>query len=110
MDNSNENGIWAQDLSGELKLIARTGDQLDVDDGPGTDFRTISDLSFIGGVGAEDYVERSGFNDQGQLAFSATFTDGSSGVFVSNLVAVPEPGSLLLASLACIGTLFWWKR
>ena len=30
----------------------------------------------------------------------ANFTDGSQGVFVSNLVAVPEPASLALAALA----------
>ncbi len=34
----------------------------------------------------------------GQLAFSASFTDGSSGVFVSNRVAVPEPSALALAA------------
>jgi hypothetical protein len=36
----------------------------------------------------------------GRLSFFATFTDGSAGVFVSNLVAVLEPSSLLLAALA----------
>jgi hypothetical protein len=34
----------------------------------------------------------------GQVSFEARFTDGSSGVFVSNLVAVPEPaGAVPLA-------------
>ncbi|MEZ6072461.1 MAG: PEP-CTERM sorting domain-containing protein [Pirellulales bacterium] len=36
------------------------------------------------------------FNDRGQVAFGATFTDGTSGIFVSNAVAVPEPASLML--------------
>jgi len=35
---------------------------------------------------------RFGFNDQGQVAFEAFFADGTSRVFVSNLVATaPEP-------------------
>ena len=51
----------------------------------------------------------SGFNNLGQLAFAATFTDFSRGIFVSNRVAVPEPSSLLLAALAAAG-LFWRRR
>jgi hypothetical protein len=45
-----------------------------------------------------------------QLAFRASFTDGSSGVFVSNRVAVPEPSSLLLAALAAAGLLLLRRR
>ena len=102
----NDTGIWAEDTAGNLRLIARTGDLLDVDDGPGTDLRTISSLSFFENTGNED-GRRSGFNDLGQLAFGARFTDNiinnSSGIFVSNLVAVPEPSSLVLLSLAALG-------
>jgi len=86
VDNSNNFGIWAQDASGVLALISRSGDQLDVDDGPGTDFRTISDLGFVAFNGSED-GRASVFNDLGQVVFRASFTDGSSGIFVSNLVA-----------------------
>jgi hypothetical protein len=39
------------------------------------------------------------FNDLGQFAFLATFTDGSSGIFVSNVAAIPEPNGLILATL-----------
>ena len=83
--NSND-GIWAQNSFGVLKLIAREGDLLDVDDGPGIDFRTISSLFFVDMNGNGD-GRPSGFNDQGQVAFTAFFTDGSSGIFVSDLVA-----------------------
>ena len=88
---STDGGIWAEDPSGVLTLIAREGDLLDVDDGSGTDFRTISNLTFTGDAGNGD-GRRSGFNDLGQLAFSASFTDGTSGVFISDLVA-SLPGS-----------------
>ena len=97
-------GIWAQDLAGVLRLIVRKGDLLEV--APG-DFRTVSNLSFDGGSGNEG--GSSGFNDLGQVAFRATFTDGSWGVFVSNEATVPEPASLALAAL--LGTAgVWLKR
>jgi hypothetical protein len=79
-------GILAQDSDGELHLIARKGDVVEV--APG-DFRTISSLAFAGGVGDDDGYS-SGFNDIGQVAFQAAFMDGSShssAIFVSNLVA-----------------------
>ncbi len=91
VDNSNNFGIWAQDTSGVLTLIARNGDQLDVDDGLGTDLRTISELGFIAFNGSED-GRASVFNNLGQVVFRASFTDGSSGIFVSDLVASNQTG------------------
>jgi hypothetical protein len=93
-------GIWATDRAGVLQLIARTGDLLEV--APG-DFRTIGGLLFglYEPTGNSD-GRGSGFNNLGQLAFWSSFTDGSSGIFVSNAVAVPEPSTiLLLLSVAC---------
>ncbi len=86
VENSNDRGIWAEDRSGILTLIAREGEEIDVDDGPGTDLRTIAALSFVGGTGNQD-GRRSEFNDLGQLALMIQFTDNSKGIFVSNLVA-----------------------
>lgn len=86
-------GIFALDTNGNLQVIARTGEQIDVDNGPGVDLRTVQSLSFLEFLGYGDECvgnedgRRSPFNDHGQLAFSASFTDGSDGVFVSNLVA-----------------------
>jgi hypothetical protein len=98
-------GIWATDRSGALQLVARTGDQLEV--APG-DFRTISQLNGLAAqlTGNSD-GRPSSFNNLGQIAFSASFTDSSSGVFVSNHVAIPEPSTLLLllGSLAVL-----WRR
>ena len=45
----------------------------------------------------------SGFNNLGQLAFRAYFTDGTGGIFVSNRVAIPEPSTLALAALGVLG-------
>ena len=94
VDATNDQGIWATDASGALALIARTGASLEV--APG-DFRTISQLAFAGGTGNSD-GRASGFNNRGQLAFKAVFTDESQGIFVSSAVAVPEPASILLAA------------
>ena len=91
-------GIWAQDKSGNLRLIVQKGDLIDVEEGPGTDFRAIQTLLLAESGVTED--GKSGFNNRGQLAFRAVFTDGTSGIFVSNLVAVPEPSSLVLFILA----------
>jgi hypothetical protein len=76
-------GIWATDQSGVLRLIGRTGDLLEV--APG-DVRTIRFIRFADDSGNSD-GRPSGFNDRGQLAFWAQFTDNSQGIFVSNLVA-----------------------
>jgi hypothetical protein len=80
---SNDRGIWATDLTGILQLIARVGDQLEVTPG---DFRMLRDINFSSASGNSD-GRPSGFNNIGQLAFWASFTDGSQGVFVSNAVA-----------------------
>jgi hypothetical protein len=88
-------GIWAQDRKGILQLIVNAGDLLDVSDDPAApDLRTVQYLSF--GEGGDFGSTRvAGFNDLGQVAFFARFTDGTSGVFVSNAVAVPEPASFV---------------
>jgi hypothetical protein len=83
VDFTNDRGIWATNPDGALQLIARTGDQIEV--APG-DFRTLNSLDFVALSGNGDN-RRSAFNNFGQLAFWASFTDGSQGVFVSNVVA-----------------------
>jgi hypothetical protein len=105
IDSSNDKGVWATDINGLLNLIVRTGDQLEV---APADVRTISGIGFIGDTLASSQLYKStgnedglgsGFNDHGQLAFAAAFTNGTTGVFVSNLVAtlsVPEPSSITL--------------
>lgn len=83
VDFTNDKGIWATDQSGALQLIVRTGEMLEVAAG---DFRTTNDVNFVAATGNGDNLQ-SGFNNFGQLVFWASFTDGSQGVFVSNLVA-----------------------
>ncbi len=83
----NNAGIWAMDSQKILHLIARTGSAITVGNG---DVRQITALTL------QD------FNSLGQLAFSATFADGSSGIFLANVNAVPEPGALSLFVLSVV--------
>lgn len=83
-------GLFATDLAGNLQKIVAYGDQLEV--APGV-FRIVESISFEGDAFQRD---GSGLNDRGEIAFSAYFRDGTSGVFISSLVAVPEPSAMLL--------------
>jgi hypothetical protein len=81
VNSENNEALWLQDEDNVLRLVARAGDTIDVDDGPGTDLRTVSILAFWPSCGGQD-GQRSSLNDSGQLVFSALFTDNTSGVFV----------------------------
>jgi len=98
----NVQGIWAQDPSGQLKLVAREGGPLEI--APG-DVRTIAALIFASGTGDQE-GRASGFNDFGELTFRARFTDGSMGIFVSNVATIPEPATWLMASFALVWLLY----
>jgi hypothetical protein len=86
VDSIEFSGLWATDVNGTLQLVARTGVTMEV---APADFRTVNDVTFLaesgGGAGNDDGVSTA-FNDRGHLAFEANFTDGSSGVFVSDAV------------------------
>ena len=90
------NGIWATDSTGLLRSIVRPGEVLNVSDDPTSpDLRQVSSawLSTDQSHGAGTV---NGFNNRGQVAFMTYFADRSRGVFISNLVAVPEPTGLHL--------------
>ncbi len=98
--------IYGQTLDGELRLIAREGGLLDVSDDPLTqDLREISFLDFEPNSGSGG---SSGLNDAGQIVFEARFTDGTNGVFVSNIVLVPEPATwpLMIVGMSAVS----WRR
>ncbi len=69
VDGSNNAGIWMEDGAGGLTLIVRKGDVLEV--APG-DMRTVTDLG-----------SQIGYNDLHQVSFTAMFSGGTSGVFVT---------------------------
>lgn len=95
IDQFNDIGIWAEDRSRQLHLIALTGDMLEV--APG-DIRRVGSIYFDGRSGNDD-GRYSAFNDLGQVAFEAA---GIGGV-ISSAVAIPEPAAavLVLPIIAC---------
>ena len=87
-----DSAIFATDLDGQLIEIVRGGDVIDVNDDPLVeDLRTVDGLGFAsngGGFtpngGNNNGVSSRSLNDRGQLAFAASFTDGSEAIIVSN--------------------------
>jgi hypothetical protein len=76
----NDNAVFADvSTAGTLDPLARSGDSIEV--APG-DIRTILSVFTSGFSGLED-GRPAGFNDAGQVALIMTFTDGSSGIFVT---------------------------
>lgn len=101
--------LYATDTEGQLIQIIREGQQFDVDDDPVVqDLRTVVDIGILEDTGNQE-GRPSGFNDQGQIAFRASFSDGSEGIFVSDLVIIPEPSSLALLALCTPTLLRRWR-
>jgi hypothetical protein len=73
-------GIWAQDPTGALRLIARAGDSIEI--APG-DVRTIATFDSLFLSNGSDGKARS-FNDAGQIVFNVNFVGGGKGIFVSD--------------------------
>jgi hypothetical protein len=96
--------IWATDRSGVLRLVVRAGDPLEV--APG-DVRMIQDFDVMREIPGEHDGRPSYFNDLGQVAFLANFTDGSQGIFVSNAAAVPEPTAITLSIVVLLSCAFF---
>jgi hypothetical protein len=102
---SNNQGLFAG-APGNLVLVVRKGDVIDVDPTAGVDNLTVSSINFLSGSGGEDGKGMS-FNDSALLVYSLTFGDGSSGIFTS-MVPVPEPN--LLIGAAALGLLALRRR
>lgn len=92
--------LLVQNPDGSLIEIASTGSLLEV--APG-DLRLLTQISFLGGSGLED-GRRVGFNERGQVAFRAEFADGSMGLFVSSLAAIPEPNGAASLAVGVMGS------
>jgi hypothetical protein len=85
---ANDGGIWAQDRDGNLRLVIREGDMLQV--APNT-WSTVSHVSF------ERNDPQQVINDLGQIVLHARFTDLTQAIVMSNAVAIPGPQTWLLA-------------
>jgi len=95
---ANDEGFWAMHSDGSMHLLFREGDVLEVRPG---DFRTLAFTNYSprAPTGGQDGRQRI-LNNNGELAFTANFTDGSQAVLV---FTIPEPASAALMALAWIG-------
>lgn len=90
----NDYGYFAELAPGLIKTLVREGDMIEI--APSV-FKTINGLS------TTKYGDQP-LNNYNQFAFTATFTDGSSGVFV---IAVPEAGTTTLLAIAALAFVAW---
>jgi hypothetical protein len=100
---ANDAGVYAGSVGAFVKVV-REGDQVDVDPShPGVDLRTVADngINFNVSLGGQDGHGFS-FSDSGFLVYRLTFTDGSSGIFVSQ-IPVAEPGGVLAVAGLLLG-------
>lgn len=88
----NNSGLFAMDWDGTLMCIAQKGMLFHV--GPGVD-RTVASFGYSTGIGGQDGHTVS-LNDYGQFTYTLSFSDGSSGVFVTN---IPAPASGVMLGL-----------
>ena len=90
----NNAGLFAEDAGGSIFLLAQKGMPFTV--APG-DIRTVSGIgSAAYSTGNED-GRASMLNNNGDLVFSLSFTNGSSGVFMTH---IPEPATLCLLAMS----------
>ena len=97
------NGLFAG-TADALETILLVGDVIDLASGGRVQERTVSGIGFFGLSGGQDGNPMS-FNDSGLLVYEVTFTDGSSGIFTSQITPVPEPGTLAFAGLTALAAL-----
>ena len=97
VNGNNGSGVWIESSPGNLQLIVRAGDLLEVE--PGV-FKTLAGGFFVPASGEDDGLP-SLFNDRGELALELRFTDGTSGMFLF----VPEPSSIVIAAVGAIACL-----
>jgi hypothetical protein len=86
--------LWATDPDGNLVKVCAVGDQIDVGGGV---LKTVLQVVISEDSMHNTEIPSLTFNDAGQLAFSATFTDGTDGVFVAT---VPQPNLIPVLAFA----------
>ena len=94
---SRNRGIWAEDTAGNLQLIVRRGDLITLPDG--------SSVTLLG----VNWDPQFSVGPLGHIGFMSDLNTGQRGVFVSNLVAVPEPSLLVLGWTGVLALAVFWR-
>ncbi len=92
---SSRDAVWMTDADGSVRLVVTHGSELDVNEDPMIeDLRTVSSQTTLASqFSGANYI----LNDNGELLFSARFTDGSSAVLVGTVTPPPAqecPGDI----------------
>lgn len=95
----NNRGLYASSPGGLVEIV-RKGDMIDFGNGSG--LHTVSNIGFATPYGSDDGNPLS-FNGSGLLVYELSFTDGTSGIFTSQITSVPEPGTPALTAAALAG-------
>ncbi len=106
VDNSNDFGIWVIAPDGEINLLIREGDVIDIDADPlAESLATITYMDYSGISNGED-GKPSPINSFGTAVLTVGFADGREGIL---LATVPEPSILgAVCFIACATR--WPKR
>jgi hypothetical protein len=88
-------GIWATGTGGVLHQVVRSGQPFDTI-ANGTKSHTL--FSFAGNTGNDEGLP-SGFSDSGYVTFRGTAGAFAEAIYVSSVVAVPEPSSAVLIAV-----------
>ena len=97
IDSTNNAGIWMTDRAGQLRLLARKGDTVQVAAGQ---TRTFSEFSLVTASGGDDGRGRCVGAD-GRAAFKVRFSTGDSAVIVARFTNdVPQAPSVPTLSIA----------
>jgi hypothetical protein len=103
---ANDTGIWGEDPLGNLRLIIREGDTIEV--APGN-IQTVTALRFIS-RNANGGGHRSQFSDTGEVAFWANLSSGEA-IFVSRkLVSSQIPGEYNNDGTVDAGDYVVWRK
>ena len=76
VNTQNDLGVWTVDTSGSLRLLFREGQRI------GT--KRVLSFTVLSAVSGSPGVTRA-FNNNGQVAWRATFTDGTTGIVVTDI-------------------------
>jgi hypothetical protein len=111
----NDLGLWAG-APGNLSLVVREGDVIDVDPGPGEILKTVSTFSFADGYDLTENTSwdsaSAAFNDAGQISWWAQFTDASRAIFLTTLPSqeTPTPGDFNEDGVVDAGDYATWRN
>lgn len=84
--NANNQGLWATTPAAD-RLVARTGQPIDVDPSPlVANIKIVSRLEFGNTIGTSGRLNRRVFNNHYEAGFLARFTDGSEAAIVADLL------------------------